>query len=210
MKRNFPARSPRRGFTLVELLVVIAIIAVLASIGFGVGIHALRKARMVEDQNAATILAMGIATFYEDYGYFPGDGAGDDDGADTRTESDSVLMNALLAFGPDGAAQNPRGIRYYSGRTAKGNSSSAAYRGLFYSDGSSVELFDVWKKRAPDKRHYQVVMDTNLDGEIDDPIDNSKTVYGATVLVWSTGRDGEDGGGDPQSPANRDNSYSWR
>ena len=99
MNRNLAAQSPRRGFTLVELLVVIAIIAVLASIGFGVGIHALRKARMVDDQNAATILAMGIATFYEDYGYFPGTGAGDD-GSDTRTESDSGLMNPLLALIP--------------------------------------------------------------------------------------------------------------
>jgi prepilin-type N-terminal cleavage/methylation domain-containing protein len=207
MKKIPPAQSPPRGFTLVEVLVVIAIIAVLASVGFGVAGHALNKARMVEDQQAARILAMGIATYFEDYGRFPGAGDGV---TDTRIESDAALMNVLMAHGPDGAAQNPRGHRYYSGRVAEGDRPASAHRGLFYSGGSSVELFDVWKKRSPAKRHYQVVMDTNLDGEIGDPINNGEAIYGVRALVWSTGRDGEDGGGGPQSAANRDNSYSWR
>jgi prepilin-type N-terminal cleavage/methylation domain-containing protein len=208
MNTSSPARAPHRAFTLVELLVVIAILAVLASMGLGAYGLAIRKARGVEDKNAAAALAMAIASYCGDYGYFPGGGGSG--GADMRTESDAALINTLLAFGPEGEARNPRGIRYYSGATAKGRNASSAYRGLFYSGGSSVELFDVWKKRPPAKRHYQVVMDSNHDGEIEDPIASGETVYGMPVLVWSTGRDGEDGGGDPEAPANRDNSYSWR
>ena len=208
---NAPSATPahRRAFTLVELLVVIAIIVVLASVGFNMGRNTIIKSHRLADTNTATNLALGIGNYYGDYSRFPEIGA-EKGSADTRTESTAPLMNVLLAFGPDGKAQNTRGIRYYSGRTVKGRDSATAFRGLFYSGSSSVELFDVWKKRAPLKRHYQVIMDSNHDGEIDDPVANGETVRGVSVLVWSTGRDGKDSGSSDQAEENRDNVYSWR
>lgn len=197
----------RRAFTLVELLVVIAIIVVLAAIGFSMGANAIKKAQMLADKRAASALFNAIETYYADYNVLPDVGGGK--GGDTTTESDTKLMNILMAFGPDGEAKNPKGIRYYTGKTAKGSSAAKAYDGLFYSGGSSVELFDVWKKRSG-KRHYQVVMDTNYDGEIADPIESGVIQYNIRALVWSTGADGQDNRGNPRDPKNRDNVYTWR
>lgn len=198
-----------RGFTLIELMVVIAIVAVLAAMGYAAGIGALRRAGRMVDQTAAVGLADGIDRFYHDYGCLPDLGEGGS-GGDTETISDPGLMNVLMAFGLEGKAQNPKGMPYYSGSIARGSSRDRAYRGLYYSGSSTVELFDAWRKSAPLRRHYQVLMDTNYDGEIAHPIASGKTLYYMRVLVWSTGRDGEEARGDERDPKNRDNVYSWQ
>jgi prepilin-type N-terminal cleavage/methylation domain-containing protein len=201
-------RRPIRGFTLVELLVVIAIIIVLAAMGLSVGANAIKKARMLQDKSTATNLAIAIGKYYQDYGYYPEiDGSAGD--TDTTTRSDAKLMNTLLAFGTDGRANNPRGTVYFSGSRARGSSAAKAYRGLFYTGSSDVELFDAWKKKAPAKRHFQVAMDTNHDGKLFDPFDRGVIIHGIPVLVWSTGKDGEDASTGANDPKNRDNSQSW-
>ena len=53
-------------------------------------------------------------------------------------------------------------------------------------------------------------MDTNYDGTLIDPVNSGATIHGIPVLVWSTGRDGEDARGNPRAPENRDNVYTWR
>jgi prepilin-type N-terminal cleavage/methylation domain-containing protein len=209
MHMNTPitAHQIRRGFTLIELMVVIAIMIVLAAMAYGVGASAIKRARMLTDKTAAVALAEGIERYYDDYSSFPDLGGGG--GADTRVESDSGLMNILLAIGPGGRAKNPKGNPYYWGRTARGSTVGRAYGGLFYSGSSSVELFDTWRKSGSLKRHYQVIMDTNYDDKIAHPFDSGKTFHHVPVLVWSTGRDGEDAPGNERDPKNHDNSYSW-
>ena len=200
------SNQPRRGFTLIELLVVITIIIVLAAMGISIGGNAIKKARMLNDQNTATGLAIGIGKYFDEYGYYPEIGSVD---GDTVTQSDAKLMNTLLNFGTDGQANNPKGTIYFAGQRAKGSTAAKAYRGLFYSGSSSVELLDAWKKRAPAQRHFQVAMDTNYDGKLFDPVDSGVIIHGIPVLVWSTGKDGESVSTGANAPENLDNSYSW-
>lgn len=206
MNTSFTTKRRHRGFTLIELLVVIAIIATLAAMAFSVGAGTIKKARMLADTNTATALSQAIDYYYDDYGRLPEIGTG---GTDTTTESTAALMNILLAVGPDGERQNPSGVRYFAGTQARGTTSGNAYRGLFYTGSSSVELFDAWKKSAPLKRHFQIVMDTNFDGEIANPISSGDTLHGMRAVVWSTGQDGADATSSRNDPKNRDNSYSW-
>lgn len=207
MNTTVAAQDRRRGFTLIELMVVITIIVVLAGMAYSVGANAYKRARMLTDKTAAVALAEGIGRYHDDYSRFPEIGGGG--GADTRVESDSGLMNILLAIGPEGKAQNPTGNPYYTGRAARGRTADRAFGGLFYSGGSSVELFDAWRKSEPLKRHYQVIMDTNYDDKIAHPFDTGKTFHHVPVLVWSTGRDGDEAPGNESDPKNHDNSYSW-
>ena len=104
------------------------------------------------------------------------------------------------------------GIRYYSGKAAKGSSKSKAYGGLFYTGKSSVDLFNAWKAKSgtsDEARYYQVIMDTNYDDEIDDPFNSGRSIYNRRAIVWSMGQDGQEARGRENDEKNRDNVYSW-
>lgn len=62
----FPSRF-RRAFTLIELLVVIGIIAVLTTVGFGVGQQALLRTRKVKEVAAAKNLITGFVSTPADF-----------------------------------------------------------------------------------------------------------------------------------------------
>ena len=207
MKSATTHRQSQRGFTLIELLVVVAIIAVLAAMGFGVGASAIKRAKGLTDRAAAVSLGQAIEGYFDEYSILPVDSGN----SDVIVESDSTLMNVLMAFGSEGKSKNPKEIRYYSGKTAKGTSRDKAYGGLFYQGTSQVDLFDAWKKFDSGKiRYYQVALDSNYDDEITDPFKSGRSIYNRRALVWSTGQDGEEARGQENHEKNRDNIYSWK
>lgn len=198
-----------RGFTLVELLVVIAIIVILASVGFGVGTSAIYSARKVTAQNDITNLILAVDQYYDEYQRLPipqsSGGAG---GQDFTTETDQNFMNILVGFDEE---SNEKGIRFYNGREARGDSRTTARGGLFYEpSGRSVELFDPWRREGPPprNRHYYMILDSNYDEEIQSPVRQNKTLYGKRAIAWSVGKDGELGSQSNQNDT-RDNVYSW-
>ena len=197
---KFPRRC--RGFTLVELLVVVAIIAILAAIGFSAVGIATEKARKLTAQKDAGDLVQAIHRYYDEYNHYPDLGSS----GDAVIKSDAKLMNILLARGSEGQRQNPNGIKCYDGKGAKG-SPGREYAGLL-SSGDSIELFDVWPKfKSGQTRHYLIKWDANYDDEVLNPFTDQETHQ--TVLVWSTGRDGEEVRGMERAPKNRDNVHSW-
>ena len=209
MKASNSPRIHRPGFTLIELLVVIAIIAVLAAMGFGAGAVAINSARKLTAKADATSLVGSIEGYFDEYNHLP-EVTGSDSGDDVDVESDSELMNILLAFGV-GKEKNLKEIRFYQGKPSKGGDTTArAYGGIFYSE-QNADLFDAWKKLQPGQiRRYQVLMDTNYDEEMIDPFARDKTLYGVRVIAWSTGKDGRESRGQVNAENNRDNVYTWR
>ncbi|MBB81837.1 MAG: hypothetical protein CMN02_12790 [Roseibacillus sp.] len=197
--------SRKDGFTLIELLVVIAIIAILAALGFSAGGAVMNTAKKTVAANDCTGLVTAVQTFYDDYNYLPdAPEAGAAPGAPTTAE----LMDQLVGFDVE---NNPKEVRYFQGKEAKGKTLNGAYGGLFYTE-RSVQLFDAWKKTgtAATNRHYFVVMDTDLDDEMVDPFDGAKPLFGRRVIAWSTGKDGQYTAGQARATKNRDNVYSWR
>ena len=66
-----PSVRRHSGFTLVELLVVIAIIVVLAAAGFGAGMMALNKAKVVTSKASASAISSAVNSFYSEYNALP-------------------------------------------------------------------------------------------------------------------------------------------
>jgi prepilin-type N-terminal cleavage/methylation domain-containing protein len=213
MNATHSPRLHRRGFTLIELLVVIAIIAVLAAMGFGAGAVAINNARKLTARADATSLVGAVEGYFDEYNHLPEVASATNSQEDTDSLSDENLMNILLAYG-SGREKNPKEIRYYQGKQAKGgDTAKRAFGGVFYdgnSDNGSAELFDAWKKlQSGQIRHYQVLMDTDYNEEMEDPF-GTKKLYGVRVIAWSTGKDGEETRGTASAEQNRDNVYTWR
>ncbi|HCQ33941.1 MAG TPA: hypothetical protein DIV54_10615 [Verrucomicrobiales bacterium] len=201
--------TPHRtqGFTLIELLVVIAIIAILAAMGFSAGGAVMNTAKKTVATNDCTNLVQAVQAFYDDYNYLPD---APEAGTAPGTPTTAPLMNQLVGFDSE---NNPKEVRYFQGKDAKGKTQTGAYGGLFYAEGArSVELFDAWKKsgNAASNRHYFLVMDIDLDEELVDPFDAAKPLFGRRAIAWSSGRDGQYTTGQARATKNRDNVYSWR
>jgi prepilin-type N-terminal cleavage/methylation domain-containing protein len=181
--------SSRKGFTLIELLVVIAIIAVLASAGFAVGPAMMNRAKKLSAQAGATSLATAVEQFYTEYSALPDVGTGAP--LPTNLGGDGVeLLNILVGQEDGNEPQNPRKIRFFSAKEAKGKGSSAR-DGVVYGTGDSITAFvDPWAQP------FYVVMD-NESGEKGynevlefTPKDNSPvTLRGRRVAVFSLGVD---------------------
>jgi len=206
MKNPTYLHSAKRGFTLIELLVVIAIIAVLAAMGFGAGGMAINKAKKTHALKDCSDLVTSIQAFYGDYNTLP-----QVDGADTApgVRTESTLMNQLVGFDEEA---NPKGVRYFQGRDAKGTSIARAYGGIYYEE-RNAELFDPWRKVTGNtlERRYFVMLDEDYDEEIADPFNSSgKPLYGRSAIAWCTGKDGKFSQGRETEATNRDNVYSWK
>lgn len=207
MKNYSSSRSSKRGFTLIELLVVIAIIAVLAAMGFGAGAMAINKAKKTHALSDCSNLVQAIQAFYDDYNTLPDvPEAADSPGA----KSEALLMNMLVGYDEE---NNPKEVRYYQGKDAKGSSANSAYGGLYYENNRTVELLDPWRKvtgDAANNRHFFVMLDGDYDDELMDPFNNDKPLPGRRAIAWCTGKDGLYTLGRQTSPENTDNVYSWR
>ena len=207
MKNYSSSRSSKRGFTLIELLVVIAIIAILAAMGFGAGAMAINKAKKTHALSDCSNLVQAIQAFYDDYNTLPDVPDADDS---PGAKSDSLLMNMLVGYDEE---NNPKEVRYFQGKDAKGSSAISSYGGLYYENNRTVELLDPWRKVSGDaanNRHFFVMLDGDYDDELKDPFNNDKPLPGRRAIVWCTGKDGLYTLGRQTSAENTDNVYSWR
>ena len=64
-------RTKKRGFTIVEMLMVIAVLAVLTGIVATAASSVIHKARVRKNEALRAALQTGIATFYQQEGYWP-------------------------------------------------------------------------------------------------------------------------------------------
>jgi prepilin-type N-terminal cleavage/methylation domain-containing protein len=193
MKTHHPRT---RGFTLVELLVVIAIIAVLAGVGFSVGIAAKGRANKAKALATITAIESGVDNFYTEYGGMPKDITSDEK-IDTEGTGFLNVMLGLEGSGTD--VLNTRSIKFLSlqeGRVKKKG-------GLIYdSMGTTVlGLYDPWGEP------FEVM----LDGDNDQSVTpapaggGGRKLNGRRSAVWSNGPDGINGGGGPT-----DDVKSWQ
>ncbi|MGI8601593.1 MAG: type II secretion system protein [Verrucomicrobiales bacterium] len=166
----------RRGFTLVELLVVITIIAVLAGISIPAYQSILKKMTRMQAETTAKSLVNSISQYYAEYNRFPlpADAPGSEV---TALRTDEVLIGALL--GTD-LMMNPKKIQFLpelkdATETGKNGLKSA---------GDLSTVVDPWGEE------YYVIMDSDYNGQIDNPnpASGSPKLY-QKVLIYSAGPD---------------------
>ncbi len=177
-----PSVRRHSGFTLVELLVVIAIIVVLAAAGFGAGMMALNKAKVVTSKASASAISSAVNSFYSEYNALPdvGDRVRTDKGEGTK------LLEILLGLeGDSGKVQNPRNNKFLNVKETKKMSDGLKYS----SSGRSVEgLWDAWGNPFVVEldTQYEERMRFNLGGK-------QITLNGCKVAVYSAGPDKKEG-----------------
>ncbi|MFM2199300.1 MAG: hypothetical protein RLZZ505_2732 [Verrucomicrobiota bacterium] len=181
--------SSSKGFTLIELLVVVAIIAVLAAATFSIGPAMLNRARKVSAQASATSVNNAIEMFYTEYAALPGSGSNTP--VATNSAAGVAILNILVAQETSTSPENPRKIKFFNHKEAKGTGTSAR-DGLVYASGNTISSFvDPW--RQP----YFIMMDneTTTSRAYDElleftPTNNPKvTLRGRRVAVYSLGVD---------------------
>ncbi|MES2983488.1 MAG: type II secretion system protein [Verrucomicrobiota bacterium] len=185
MKTPFKKRS-QQGFTLVELLVVIVIIAILATLGAGVGISALQKARKVTAQSAATNVANAVEQFYSEYHVLPDpeDGATEDNAPYRSDTGEGITLLEILAAFED--EQNERKMQFLNLKEADNGKKRD---GIVYNGTGDavVGLYDPWGEP------YYFVIDYDYDGRLEFTPSTAYT-YNAKlnnkrVAVYSLGTD---------------------
>lgn len=173
-----PSFSTRRGFTLVELLVVIAIIAVLATLAAPALLNVLKKGKITKAANICHTLELAVDNFEQEYSYLPY--VGDTPPAnDTSVRSDTDIMTILAGIDSE---HNPKKIRFFETDTPKGSNESTYADGMHVSN-TAAKLYDPWGEP------YYLVFDYDLDGEIENPLEEGKIVRAKRVLVYSLGPD---------------------
>lgn len=184
-------QSTHRGFTLVELLVVIAIIAILATLGFNVGLSALQKARMVSAQSSATNIAGAVEAFYSEYHLLPdpADASADNSSSPYETVDDSNgidLLDILAGFEDDtDDMQNDRKVKFLSVKEAENPKKGGI---VYNATGEKVTaIYDSWGQP------FFMVLDYDYDGRLDF-VPSSAYTYNAKlnnkrVAVYCLGTD---------------------
>jgi prepilin-type N-terminal cleavage/methylation domain-containing protein len=186
-----PTFRRTRGFTLVELLVVIAIIVVLAAVGFSAGMGALKKAKRIKSQTAATALEQAITQFYNEYGRLPEVGTS---GATSDTEyqmtgSDGkALLEVLLAKETGTTLQNPKQIVFLSVQEGKAKGSGGSDGLVYTGTGNTATpqgLYDAFGNP------FRVMLDNDYDETIQVTLGGTtaKDMRGRRVAVYSYGSD---------------------
>ncbi|HOG49715.1 MAG TPA: hypothetical protein PKY10_03935 [Lentisphaeria bacterium] len=186
----------KRVFTLVELLIVIGIIIILSGVLLPVLVGAGKKADQTKAKAEITTLVNAIKQFESTYGVLPVPATYTEGDAISATAyEDLILMlqgETLLnsSFGASNANPNTRKIRFLD---VVGNTPG--------------EYLDPWDQ------NYNVIFDSNYNGEIPAVPDGISLPTGITTLrfsivVWSSGPDAT------SSPtanhkSNRDNVYSF-
>ena len=172
--------SSSKGFTLIELLVVIAIIAVLASAGFAGGAAIMNKARKTSAQATAVSIAQAVDNFYTEYSALPAMSDSPSETTPLVTSSSGSGIGILkILSGEDLNSQNPRKIRFFSGKEAKSKRDGVVY------SGSSIDaLLDPWGQP------FYIMMDYTYDEELSVKPGISgtdATLRGRRVAVYSSG-----------------------
>ncbi len=94
----------KRGFTIVEMLVVIGIIGILLGIVTTAASSSIKQARARKADACCTLVQQGIATYYAQYGKWPGSigsriengisARTNDEGSDGQADADKYVLNA--------------------------------------------------------------------------------------------------------------------
>jgi len=180
-----------KGFTLVELLVVIAIIAVLAAFAGPALLNAFKKAKITKAEGICSAFETAVVNFESEYNYLPYGGAGssptdDSDNPVLRSDTgEGAELLAVLAGVEDDL--NFKKIKFFELSEPKGNSEAAYKDGLKLDEaGGSAQLYDPWGEG------YYLILDYGLDGKIDHPFDDDKTIS-KKAAIYSLGPDMEEG-----------------
>ena len=192
------SKVPPSGFSLIELLVVMAIVGTLAGLLYTAAGAAALRAKIARTTNMCYNLKSAIATYATEYRKLPiTDFASPN--RDIEMQSDHELMDILCASPSQrkSGGMNPRGIVFYSGRTASRIGIDRYHSGLHIASDGSTALFDPWGE------HIQVILDGDSDGKIKKPSwdkINPSSEISDSILVWSTG---------PEIPDHTDNIKLW-
>ncbi len=171
----------QRVFTLVELLTAMAIIAVLMGIMLPAIGQVKKKAKISKAKTEIQSIVNAIKLFESTYGYLPFK-ASELTNAEGAMASGNytILINCLQG----NHTKNPRDIRMLEVDTKQGEG----------------VMRDPWENA------YQVALDTDYDGNIDDTTNGPFEKVYSGIAVWSGGPDKVDGRGSTSS----DDVTSWR
>jgi prepilin-type N-terminal cleavage/methylation domain-containing protein len=222
----------QKGFTLIELITVIAIILILMGLLFPALNSIKESAKKVQAKNDIAGIVTAVKAFYTEYGKYPVPAAATPPASDVTygigsnsnnqgTYKSYQLFNILrntttignnpVKNADEVTAQNPRGIVFMEGNTAKNSKNG------FDSDGN---FLDPWG------RPYAVAVDTSYDNvTLVDPtisqytdLANSYTTESQSgnqgvpggVVVISFGKDGKQGTNGDKKYNGSDDVISWQ
>ncbi|MEI6562468.1 MAG: prepilin-type N-terminal cleavage/methylation domain-containing protein [Verrucomicrobiota bacterium] len=162
------SRLSRFAFTLIELLVVISIIAILASLTFSGVQTALLSAKKVQARNDMSQIAIGVTSYYTEYGRYPIDSATvttDDKAVYGNGTDNSAIINVLRCV-TSGTTLNPRQIQFLQPKVL---TTGSAVKGCV---GSTGNWYDPWGAQ------YIIFIDADYAGDI-----NATAVGSGTVQI---------------------------
>jgi prepilin-type N-terminal cleavage/methylation domain-containing protein len=190
-----PSRRSTSGFTLIELLVVISIIIVLAAMSFGAANMAMMRAKKTSAQTVENGLEMAINAYYSEYSKLPSTGSNSDT-IDTTSDSGKKLITILLGKEDNSSSmENPRQIAFLSVKEGKGKKDGLCYDKTGGA-GTLLGIYDPWGNP------YQIVLDTDYDDEIQDPIKSGQIVRNKKCIIYTLGQD--------KKPNTNDDVKTWQ
>ena len=179
-------RRAVRAFTLIELLVVVAIIALLAAGSIGAYGKFMNSVRATAGKKLAVELAGAVSSYYSTYDTLPITGTAGGGDEELNTLDDTDFLAVLAAKGD--VKMNSRKLDFLEGFQAAKPKAGSYEGGVESSDPASPKIYDPWGQE------YIVIMDTNFDGEIENPLGEEPTIIrGKKCIVYSTGRPGSNG-----------------
>ena len=178
--KNAHCNRRKKGFTLIEILVVMAIIGILAGLLFpGVG-AAMNAAKKAHASNTCYNLKNSIGSYFTEYRRFPLPDGYQTPYDDFSTEDDfmDILLGAETAVGEE---KNPRGIVFFTGRTARRTGGNSYIKGVAMNRNGGGSLWDTYG------RLYGVRMDTQNKSRFPNPEVDPPNLSGEGAPDWGQG-----------------------
>lgn len=189
--------TKRRGFTLIELLIVITIIGILATMIFGAGSYAIKKARITKAKNIAVGITNACINFESEYNRMP---IPDDSSGDWVGDSGPTLTGILTGLDN---AKNKKEIDFLDGISPANGTPPVSGIDYITNEAEPV-IIDPWGN------YYIVYLDGDYDKKVDNPEKTSEKLFNTRVAVLSIGEDKTAEGSNPEgADATNDNAKGW-